>query len=131
MGVIIFAVITALCFKLIFGYKTENLTWSQALVLGAIIGTTDPASIIGMISEQGLKLRYFHTITYPYNYFRINSLIEGESLLNGGVALIFFEIYQIINQGHSLNIFEIIVIFVYRALGGAVIGLAIAILGSL
>lgn len=47
------------------------------VLFGAIISATDPVAVVALLKELGVTVR-------------ISTLIEGESLLNDGTALVLF-----------------------------------------
>ena len=53
--------------------------WPQALVVGAVLAATDPISVLALFRELGVPGRLYQ-------------LVEGESLLNDGVAVVIFVI---------------------------------------
>lgn len=58
----------------LFGYK---LSFSESLVIGSVISTTDPVAVVALLKELGASTRF-------------KTIIEGESLLNDGTAYVFF-----------------------------------------
>ncbi|XP_054707117.1 sodium/hydrogen exchanger 10-like [Uloborus diversus] len=64
-------------------------SWLVALVFGSIVSATDPVAVVALLKE--MKMPHSFTI-----------LIEGESLLNDGVAIVFFDLLmeQITTVGH-------------------------------
>lgn len=45
--------------------------------MGSILSATDPVAVVALLKELGASVRFGH-------------LIEGESLLNDGVAMVFY-----------------------------------------
>ncbi len=56
---------------------TPELGWPQALLFAAVIAATDPVSVLALFKELGVGRRLY-------------MLVEGESLLNDGVAVVVF-----------------------------------------
>jgi CPA1 family monovalent cation:H+ antiporter len=56
-----------------------GLSWSSALLFGAIISATDPVSVLALFKKLGAPER-------------LSVIIEGESLLNDGTAVVIFRI---------------------------------------
>ncbi|MFQ5408072.1 MAG: cation:proton antiporter [Anaerolineales bacterium] len=54
-----------------------GLSWSAALVFGALIAATDPVAVVAVFRRLGLPER-------------LTELIEGESLLNDGTAIVLY-----------------------------------------
>ena len=55
----------------------QGFTWKHALVFGAIISATDPIAVVAIFKNLGVPKR-------------LSVLLEGESLLNDGIAIVFF-----------------------------------------
>lgn len=55
----------------------EGFNWKHGLIFGAIISATDPIAVIAIFKSMGVPKR-------------LSVLLEGESLLNDGTAIVFF-----------------------------------------
>jgi len=55
----------------------QDFTWKHALVFGAIIYATDPIAVVAIFKSLGVPKR-------------LSVLLDSESLLNDGVAIVFF-----------------------------------------
>ena len=84
------AILLSFSLKVILGYDDNSLTWAEALTLGCILGTTDPVAVVALLKELGAPLR-------------TNTLIEMESLLNDGVAMVFFTIFLESSKGAEIS----------------------------
>lgn len=85
-----------------------------ALLLGAIVATTDPAAVVAIFRELGTPAR-------------LTRLVEGESLLNDAAAIVLFTILlEVLVGGQQPSVAEAGVRFVVTFLGGVVLGLAAA-----
>lgn len=73
-GVLWGAILLACCLKWVCGYGDNELSWAGALTMGSILSATDPVAVVALLKELGASIRFGH-------------LIEGESLLNDGVAM--------------------------------------------
>lgn len=77
-GVIVAIALTAL---LVLGAASagwlEGVGWRQALVFAALIAATDPVAVVALFRELGVDRR-------------LQVLVEGESLLNDGTAIVLF-----------------------------------------
>ena len=60
----------------------QTVPWSieMSLLMGAILSATDPVAVVGLLKELGASER-------------LSLLIEGESLLNDGTAVVLFTIF--------------------------------------
>jgi NhaP-type Na+/H+ or K+/H+ antiporter len=56
-------------------YKDE--TWETCFLLGAILSATDPVAVVALLKDLGASKK-------------LGTLIEGESLLNDGTAMVVF-----------------------------------------
>ena len=93
---------------------SSSFSWAEALMLGAVLSATDPIAVVALLKEVGASKR-------------LNTLIEGESLLNDGTAMVVFLVMLEIAKGESLGIVEIIVKFVRLSAGGPLLGLVFGI----
>jgi cell volume regulation protein A len=107
-GVLITAVLTAPVAKLVLG-----IGWMQALLVGAVVASTDAAAVFLLINSRGLRLR-------P----RVRATLEVESGTNDPFAvfltLLLVEFLLADNQGWS----HALVIFLRDTVLGCVIGIA-------
>ncbi len=82
-----------------------------ALLFGAIISATDPISVLAIFKDLRMDKR-------------LSVLIEGESLLNDGTAVVLFQILLAGVVASRLSVGNGIVHFLWAVLGGAVLGSA-------
>ena len=69
---------TAASMFYILGFNEENnMSFMACLLFGAINSATDPVAVVALLKELGVSKH-------------ISTLIEGESLLNDGTALVLF-----------------------------------------
>ena len=130
-GVILATVLTAAG---VFGiFSTLNFfpgfNWGHAFLFAAVISATDPISVLALFKEMGAPKRLYQ-------------IVEGESLLNDGVAVVIFAIVVAIiglpsNHGpvSPLNGINEIVVFAVvtffkTALGGILVGAGLGALAS-
>jgi len=104
--------------KYILGYNEENtdgaFTWEAALMFGAIISATDPVAVVALLKELGASKK-------------LATLIEGESLLNDGTAMVIFLVLLEMVEGEHLTAGDIVVMFCRLSFGGIVLGLLFGI----
>src|ERR687898_1206553 len=80
-----------------------------ALLFGALISATDPVAVVAVFRELGVPKRLL-------------TLVEGESLLNDGVAIVLYEILLVGALGGALSVGDGALDFVVVFLGGIAIG---------
>jgi CPA1 family monovalent cation:H+ antiporter len=96
-----------------------DLPLEVALIFGALIAATDPVAVVAL----------FRTLKVP-NQLLI--MLEGESLLNDGVAILIFNLMIAITLGISdFSVAAFVQDFILIAGGGLVIGLIVAGAASL
>lgn len=92
-----------------------GLSWAASLVLGAIVSPTDPLAA----SEIGRRLGVPR---------RPLAVIEGESLVNDGTALVLFKFTVAAVVTGTFSLLHATGVFVWTVLGGVAIGLAVGFL---
>lgn len=90
---------------------------AAAFVFGALISATDPVAVVAVFREVGVPRRLL-------------TLVEGESLLNDGVAIVLFAILVDTATGGSVSVTAGVIDFVAVFGGGAVIGVALGLAAS-
>lgn len=90
---------------------------AAALLFGALISATDPVAVVAIFRELGAPKRLL-------------TLIEGESLLNDGVAIVLFNILLIAALGESVSVSDGVIAFIRTALGGILFGSAIGFVAA-
>jgi Na+:H+ antiporter len=92
------------------------LSWGMgaALLFGALISATDPVAVVALLKEKSSRKR-------------LETLIEGESLLNDGTAIVFFALFYGFALGTTTEVKVLPVIgeFIWVVSAGSIIGLAI------
>ncbi len=111
-----------------FGLMT-SLTWGHAFLFGAVIAATDPISVLALFKEVGAPKRLYQ-------------LVEGESLVNDGVAVVLFLIISVVLglpdlhgkhpalSGAQHIITFAVVTFFKTGVGGLLVGAAAGALAS-
>ncbi|HLI10264.1 MAG TPA: cation:proton antiporter [Alphaproteobacteria bacterium] len=83
-----------------------------ALLLGAIVATTDPSAVVTIFHELGAPLR-------------LTRLVEGESLLNDAAAIVLFTVLlEMLASGKQPDMVASVAHFAVDFLGGIALGLA-------
>jgi len=92
-------------------------SWSAALVFGALISATDPVAVVALLREVGAPKR-------------LGMLIEGESLLNDGTAIVLFGVLVAMLGAPELEVGAGAIVgrFVGVIAGGVLVGLGLAVL---
>ncbi|MGY2067046.1 cation:proton antiporter [Blastococcus sp. SYSU DS0619] len=90
---------------------------AAAFLFGALISATDPVAVVAVFREVGVPRRLL-------------TLVEGESLLNDGVAIVLFAILVEAATGGSVSVAVGVLDFVVVFGGGAVIGIALGLAAS-
>ena len=108
---------SAAMMRFILGYQGE-FTWDHAMIYGSIISATDPVAVVALLKELGASKR-------------LSTLIEGESLLNDGTAMVVFSVLMEIAKGKEMGAGEIIGMFCRLSLGGPILGIIAGIILSL
>jgi CPA1 family monovalent cation:H+ antiporter len=92
-----------------------GLPWSVALFFGAMIAATDPVAVLATFRQIGVSPR-------------LAALLEGESLLNDGVALALLVTLTVAVQG-TFSLGVATGTFLLSVLGGAAVGLGLGWVG--
>lgn len=90
----------------------EGFTVAQGLVFAALLAATDPIAVVGLFKSLGAPRR-------------LMVLVEGESLLNDGTAVVVFSLVLAFAGGRSLSAAEVGLTFVRTVGGGVLVGAAI------
>ena len=117
-GIVAFAVPGVLLAMVVGGALVRwavGLPWSVALLFGAMIAATDPVAVLATFRQIGVSPR-------------LAALLEGESLLNDGVALALLVTLTGAVQG-TFNFGVATGTFLLSVLGGAAVGLGLGWVG--
>jgi len=112
-GIIIALVLTG---ALVMGMKYlgigfQTWGWSLALMFGAVASATDPVAVVSLLKGLGASKK-------------LGTLIEGESLLNDGTAIVFFMVFFLGLTGAATGNSPIVDFF-RVSVGGVLLGLII------
>ena len=95
-----------------------DLPLASALVFGALISATDPVAVVAVFREVGVP-------------GRLLTLVEGESLLNDGVAIVLFNILLAAALGEQVAPASGVADFLGVFFGGAALGAALGFAAAL
>ena len=90
----------------------DGLSWAAAFTLGAIVSPTDPVAASTIARRLNVPRR-------------IVTIIEGESLINDGTALVAYKVAVVAVVSGSFSLLHASADFVVGAAGGIAIGLAV------
>jgi Na+:H+ antiporter len=92
----------------------EGFGWSHAVVFGALIAATDPIAVVSMFKSLGAPRR-------------LSVLIEGESLINDGTAIVLLSMVLGIVVGGEISTLGLAIEFVRIVGGGLAVGVLIGL----
>ncbi len=110
-GIIVALVLTA---AIAMGLKAVGMgmngwNWPLAFLFGTVVSATDPVAVVALLKELGASKK-------------LGTLIEGESLLNDGTAIVIFMVFLTAITGTSSGTSPIIE-FLKVSVGGTLVGL--------
>lgn len=97
--------------------QTVGLSASSAIIFGALMAATDPVAVVALFKSLGVPAR-------------LRVLLEGESLLNDGTAIVVFGIALAVARTGQFSLSAGIVDFFRIAGGGLLVGLIIALIAT-
>jgi CPA1 family monovalent cation:H+ antiporter len=110
--------LTAAAVALVAHELVPSLGWAEAAVLGAVLAPTDAVAATAV----------FRRIGGPE---RLRLLVEGESMINDGTALVIYRIAVGVATGGAFSFGGAALEFVAVSLGGIAVGLAVGFLSIL
>ena len=113
MAAVLLVLVTMCAVAVAFHAVVPELPWAAAFAFGAIVSPTDPLAAISITQRLGVPRR-------------LVTLIEGESLINDGTALVAYRTAVAVAIGGSFDLLEASGDFVLNVAGGAVIGYVVA-----
>ncbi|KQJ85563.1 sodium/hydrogen exchanger 8 [Brachypodium distachyon] len=114
-GVLISTFFLGTALKLTFPY---NWDWKTSLLLGGLLSATDPVAVVALLKDLGASKK-------------ISTIIEGESLMNDGTAIVVYQLFYQMVLGRTFNAGSIIKFLSEVALGAVALGLAFGIVSVL
>lgn len=91
---------------------TTTISLSSAMIFGALIAATDPVAVVSLFRILGVPKQ-------------LAVLVEGESLLNDGTALVLFNLMVMMGLTGEFDLLHNIVEFMRVSVGGLAVGLAL------
>ena len=88
----------------------DNMTWSAAFALGAIVAPTDPIAATAIMRRLGVPRR-------------LVSIVESESLVNDGTALVLYRVAVVAAVSGQFSFWDVSWRFVWAIAGGVAVGL--------
>jgi Na+/H+ antiporter len=89
-----------------------GLSWGSAFVLGAVVSPTDPTAATAIAERLGLPRRLI-------------ALVEGESLVNDGTALVAYKFAVVAVVSGTFSFADAAGSFVVNVIGGIAVGLVV------
>ena len=89
-----------------------ELPWAAAFVLGAVVSPTDPIAATAIMHRLGAPRRIVH-------------IVEGESLVNDGTALVAYRFAVVAAVSGTFSLWEAGLSFVLNVAGGIAVGLGV------
>jgi monovalent cation/hydrogen antiporter len=90
----------------------DDFSWKAAFVLGAVVSPTDPIAATSIASRLGVPRR-------------VIAVIEGESLVNDGTALVLWKVAVAAIVAGTFSAWDLGLQFVWSIVGGVGIGLVV------
>lgn len=115
-GILVSLALTAvLAMSLVYyGLGLAEWTWPIAFTFGAVVSATDPVAVVSLLKELGTSKK-------------LAMLIEGESLLNDGTAIVLFMAFFLGMTGQASG-YSPLFYFILVSLGGLIFGFMLAYL---
>ncbi|XP_047250234.1 sodium/hydrogen exchanger 8 [Capsicum annuum] len=107
-GVVISTFLLGASLKIAFPY---NWSWSTSLLLGGLLSATDPVAVVALLKELGASKK-------------LGTIIEGESLMNDGTAIVVYQLLLRMVTGWTFNWGAVIKFLVQVSLGAVGVGIA-------
>jgi monovalent cation/hydrogen antiporter len=93
----------------------DGMTWSAAFTLGAVVAPTDPIAASAIMRRRGVSRR-------------LVSIIESESLVNDGTALVLYRVAIVAGVSGAFSVWEVTWRFAWALVGGIAIGMVVGFL---
>nr|ACN66494.1 salt overly sensitive 1B [Chenopodium quinoa] len=110
-GVLISTFCLGAALKLSFPY---DWSWKTSLLLGGLLSATDPVAVVALLKELGASKK-------------LSTIIEGESLMNDGTAIVVYQLFLKMILGRTFNWASILKYLVQVTFGAVGFGIAFGI----
>jgi monovalent cation/hydrogen antiporter len=90
----------------------DDMSWSAAFALGAVVAPTDPIAATAIMRRLGVPRR-------------LVSIVESESLVNDGTALVLFRVAVVAAVSGEFSLWDVSWRLVWAIAGGLAIGLVV------
>jgi CPA1 family monovalent cation:H+ antiporter len=101
---------TTVAVALVAHAAVDNMSWSSAFVLGAVVAPTDPIAATAIMRRLGVPRR-------------LVSIIESESLVNDGTALVLYRVGVVAALSGNFSLWDLSWRFAWAVVGGVGIGM--------
>jgi monovalent cation/hydrogen antiporter len=105
-------VLTTCAVAVVAHMAVDDMSWAAAFVLGAAVAPTDPIAATAIMHRLGVPRR-------------IVTVVEGESLVNDGTALVLYRVAVVAAVSGAFSIWDASWRFVWSIVGGVAIGLVV------
>lgn len=110
--------LTAAAVAVVAHLTVPGLSWAEAAVLGAVLAPTDAVASTAIFSRLGAPER-------------VRLVVEGESMINDGTALVIYRIAVGVATGSAFSFGDAALEFIGVSLGGIAVGLAVGFVSDL
>ncbi|XP_075659862.1 sodium/hydrogen exchanger 8-like isoform X3 [Castanea sativa] len=100
-GALISTFCLGVALKFTFPYEWS---WKTSLLLGGLLGATDPVAVVALLKELGASKK-------------LSTIIEGESVMNDGAAIVVYQLFYRMVLGQSFGWVAIIKFLTQVSLG--------------
>ncbi|KAK8942058.1 Sodium/hydrogen exchanger 7 [Platanthera guangdongensis] len=110
-GVVISTFFLGTTIKFTFPYGWD---YKSSLLLGGLLSATDPVAVVALLKELGASKK-------------LSTIIEGESLMNDGTAIVMYQLFYKMVLGKSFSFRDTIQFLLRVSVGAVTIGLAFGV----
>jgi Na+/H+ antiporter len=107
---VLLVIVTAAAVAAVTKLAIPSIPWAVAFAFGAIVSPTDPLAAIAITQRLGVPRRMI-------------TVIEGESLINDGTALVVYRTAVAAAVGGTFDLLDATADFAWNVVGGVVVGL--------